>query len=157
MMVELIEEMKEKALAPHKFEAEEAAARETAIDYLLESVPQQDASSYLGATFKAADSDNDGVLTRAQFHASLVQLDLGLTQGEVTYLAAEREGDNGGQLCYDLFVSEIFDMLIDVVAGALLEASGRFVYWQNQLVRGCGVSCWLLIADCCTGETLCSN
>lgn len=135
VMVELIEEIKERAHAPHKFEAEESAARLTAIDFLLDSVPQQDSSNYLSAVFRAADVDQDAVLTREEFLQSIVELDAGFTRGEITFIAAELEETGGGKLCYDMFVDSMFEMFIDLVAGALLEPSGRFVYWQNLLLR----------------------
>eukprot|EP00658_Telonema_sp_P-2_P022982 TRINITY_DN19208_c0_g1_i1.p1 TRINITY_DN19208_c0_g1~~TRINITY_DN19208_c0_g1_i1.p1 ORF type:complete len:885 (+),score=266.62 TRINITY_DN19208_c0_g1_i1:194-2848(+) len=138
IMVELIEELKERALAPHKAEAEEAQARETAIDYLLRSLPQDDAPSYMTSLFRTRDIDCDGVLTRDQFFASLRELDAGLTTGEMGFLAAEIESANSGEIAFDSIVDTFFETLVDVVAGSLLENSGRFVYWQNLLLRNFG-------------------
>merc|ERR1712166_78882 len=89
LMVDLVEELKERAVAPAKAEAEEAQARETAIDFLLESLPQDDSAAYLTSMFRVKDTDCDGVLSQPQFTQALKELDLGLTTGELTYLACE--------------------------------------------------------------------
>lgn len=101
------------------------AAAATAL--LFNGMSLEQLTAVLAGVFKAADTDGNGTLSRAEFRDALLASNLGFTRKNINLLMAEADANRDGRISYAEFVPVGAALLFEAVASELLAGSGEAV------------------------------
>ena len=86
---------------------------------LVAGMKPEELSYKLNELFLRADSDNSGMLTRAEFLRCLRSEELNLSRQQINMMMGEFETDNNGLLTYEEFVPIAIDVLLESSKSAI--------------------------------------
>jgi len=104
------------------------AAATAATETLFESKPAGEIDAQILEMFKAADTDGNNELDRAEFMEAMRQLNFGLSKKEIKSLMSQIDKNNDGKINYEEFVPLARGVLVEYVREKYIEGAGRLAH-----------------------------